>query len=217
MNRPFLFLATALIALYSCQSAPKADNANTTDKQQVASTNGNLFTIDTTSTITWVGTKPIGQHTGTFKLDSGAIVISNNMLTGGNFIIDVVSLNSTDMSGDYKAKLDGHLKSADFFEVEKFPTAKFEITKVEAFDSTKTKSLLPGATHLISGNLTLKSNTKNITFPAVVNINDDAIDAKANFNIDRTQWGMSYGNDQSLQDKFIRPEVNIQLDIKARK
>ena len=76
-------------------------------------------------------------------------------------------------------------------------------------------SLLPGATHIVSGNLQLKDRTKNISFPVQITTGNNAVAAKANFNIDRTQWGMSYGDDQSLKDNFIRPEVNIQLDIKA--
>jgi polyisoprenoid-binding protein YceI len=89
------------------------------------------------------------------------------------------------------------------------------ITKVEPFDSSKSKAVLPNANYLISGNLTLKDSTKNVTFPATVIVEGNNVEAKANFNIDRTQWGMSYGNDKSLQDKFIRPEVNIQFDLKA--
>jgi polyisoprenoid-binding protein YceI len=73
------------------------------------------------------------------------------------------------------------------------------------------------ATHTITGNLTLKGTTKSITFPAKVAVNDNVVTADANFNIDRTQWGLVYGNDQSLGDKFIRPTVNIQLHLVANK
>jgi polyisoprenoid-binding protein YceI len=218
MIKSFFGLATAAVVLVACQSAPKADKAEASDVQVAASASGTVLNIDTAaSVVTWIGTKPVGQHTGTFSLDSGSLAVANGTITGGQFVIDVASLNSTDMTGKTKNDLDGHLKSADFFEVEKYPTARFEITKVEPFDSTKSQTLLTGATHLISGNLTLKNNTKNVTFPAVVSLNGDAVEAKANFNIDRTQWGLSYGNDQSLGDKFIRPEVNISLDIKARR
>ncbi|MCG7859338.1 YceI family protein, partial [Flavihumibacter sediminis] len=92
-----------------------------------------------------------------------------------------------------------------------FPTASFVITGVEPITGDST------ATHKISGNLTLKDSTKNVSFPAQVTVAETGVKAAANFNIDRTQWGMFYGNDQSLGDKFIRPEVNIKLNINANK
>ena len=117
-----------------------------------------------------------------------------------------------------QTKLKGHLFSPDFFDVQKYPTAKFEITKVTSYTSNGTdKSVVEGANALVSGNLTLKDAIKNVTFPANITISETEITAKANFNIDRTQWNMSYGNDKSLKDKFISPEVNIALDVKAKR
>jgi polyisoprenoid-binding protein YceI len=93
-----------------------------------------------------------------------------------------------------------------------------EITSVAAYTANATdKTVVEGANALVSGNLTLKDSTKNVSFPANITVTETEITAKANFNIDRTQWNMSYGNDKSLKDKFISPEVNIKLDIKATK
>lgn len=218
MKNNLLVAVIASLLLVACASAPDADKASTVEQQNAASLQGEVYSIDTTaSTVTWIGTKPTAQHTGTFLLDSGAVAVNNDQLTGGTFLIDINSLTNLDLEGEYKGKLEGHLKSADFFDVEKYPVSKFVITKVEPFDSSKAKSVLANPNYLISGNLTLKDSTKNVTFPAVVNVSANTVEAKANFNIDRSQWGMSYGNDQSLQDKFIRPEVNIQFDLKARK
>lgn len=206
------------ISLVACQDAPDADKAIVAGEQTETNVKGETLAIDTnTSNVTWIGTKPTGQHTGTFSLNTGSLTVNGDELKGGNFTINIGSLNSTDMEGEYKTKLDGHLKSADFFDVEKHPTAAFTITDVEPFDSTNVNSLLPGATHLISGNLTIKDSTKNITFPAQIKWDNKALMATANFNIDRTLWGMSYGNDESLKDKFIRPDVNIQLNIATKK
>ena len=104
-----------------------------------------------------------------------------------------------------------HLKSADFFDVAKYPTAKFEITKVETLQNDTS------GTHKISGNLTLKDSTKNITFPARVSVGDAELKATANFNIDRNQWGIHFNNKESLGNNFIRPEVNLTLNIAAKK
>lgn len=211
MKKFFLAVATLSI-LAACNNAPEGQKAETSDAAEAAAATGTTYSIDTVaSVVEWLGTKPVGTHNGSLKLSSGSLAIAEGTITGGNFIIDVTSLTDHDMKGgEGKEKLEAHLKSADFLEVEKYPTAKFEISAVEVLgDST--------GTHKISGNLTLKDSTKNITFPANVTISENEVSATANFNIDRTQWGLFYGNDKSLGDKFIHPEVNITLNIKAVK
>jgi polyisoprenoid-binding protein YceI len=210
--KKFLFAVAAMSMMAACNNAPDADKAETAEATDAANAVGATFKIDTTSVLEWLGTKPVGQHNGTMKIADGSFAVENGTITGGSFTVDVNSLTDTDMkAGEGKEKLEEHLKSADFFDVAKYPTAKFEITAVEVLTGDST------ATHKISGNLTLKDSTKNVTFPAMVSITETSASAKANFNIDRTQWGMFYGNDQSLGDKFIRPEVNIKLNISATK
>jgi len=216
-----LILFSAVVLLASCNGSD-ADETTTTDQQDAAvATGGNSYTVDTTqSTVSWTGYKPNGEHTGTFNISNGTLTGDSTGITAGSFTINVASITDKDLSGADKAKLEGHLKSGDFFEVEKFPTAKFEVTKVAAYtsgsDSTQ-KSKLQGATHVVSGNLTLKDQTKNITFPAKVNITGDQITANADFDIDRTEWNMNYKGPNNPQDWFIRKEVNIKLNIVAKK
>lgn len=210
-----IYLAAALAALtfVACNNAPEATEAATAEKQEAATLEGASYGIDTTgSSVEWLGTKPVGQHTGTFNIANGQFSLENGTITAGNFTIDVNSLTNLDLKpGDGKENLEGHLKSPDFFDAAKYPTARFEITGVTPLTNDST------ATHTISGNLTLKDSTKNISFPAKVNVVDNKVQATANFNIDRTQWGLHYGNDKSLGDKFIRPEVNIKLNLTANK
>jgi polyisoprenoid-binding protein YceI len=203
----------AMAAFTACNNAPNAPEATTEDKKEAATTAGATYTIDTTtSQVGWVGTKPVGKHTGYFKISNGSLSVQDGVITGGSFNINVASLTNTDLKpDDGKDKLEGHLKSPDFFDVAKYPGAKFEITSVEALSNDTS------GTHKISGNLTLKDSTKNISFPAKVSIADNNITATANFNIDRTLWGMYYGSDKSLGDKFIKPEVNLDLKINAKK
>ncbi len=217
MKRIKALMAATAILMYSCQDAPNADSANTGDEQTTTTASGNSFKLDSTSTIIWGGTKPDATHTGTFNILEGSISVENNQITAGSFIIDVASLIDTDLEGEWKAKLEGHLKSPDFFDVEKYPTAAFAITKVEAFDSTKSTSILSGATHTISGNLTLKDSTKNISFPAIVAITENSLMAKADFNIDRTLWGMNYKGPNNPADWLIRKEVNLKFELSAKK
>lgn len=219
MKKITLFIS-AVVALAACNNAPDADKATTTDTQAVASVDGDTYSIDSTTSVTWTGAKPTGTHTGTFKVTEGSLVVKNNSLSGGGFTIDVNSLNNIDLAGDAesKGKLEGHLKSADFFDVAKFPTAKFEITSVEPFVAdSSVKTLTAGATHIIKGNLTLKDSTKNISFPANVAITANGATASADFNIDRTQWGMNYKGPNNPQDWVINKEVNIKLALAATK
>ncbi len=210
-------MAATLFAMASC-NAPKGDAAQTTEKQEAASTEGVSYVLDSTSLVTWTGSKPTGQHSGTFHA-KGTLAINNNNLTGGSFDIDINSLKNLDLKeDDGKSKLEGHLKSADFFDVEKFPKGTFAITSVETYtaDSTE-KTAVANATHRIKGNLTLKDSTKNISFPARISIDANRLTAEANFNIDRTQWGMNYKGPNNPQDWFISKEVNLKLNISANK
>lgn len=218
--KQLMILATAgAFFLASCGTAPDADKATTSEKQEAAAAAGATYTVDTTgSTVNWTGTKPTGQHNGTFKITEGSLSAENGALTAGNFTINVAAIKVNDLTEETgKSKLEGHLASPDFFDVAKYPTAKFEITKVEAYDSTKDASKLAGATNIISGNLTLKDSTKNVTFPAKVSITEAGIEAKAAFNIDRTQWGLNYKGPDNPQDWVIKKEVNLVLDLKAAK
>jgi polyisoprenoid-binding protein YceI len=120
--------------------------------------------------------------------------------------------------GMFDEKLRPHLMSGDFFDAEKFGTAKFEITSVKPYEhNTSDTSIVQGANFSVSGNLTLKGVTKNVTFPAKIDLDGNTLKAKGNFDIDRTQWQMNYGNDKTLGDKFISERVNIELNLEAKK
>ncbi len=213
MKRSILSLVAISAIVASCNQAPDAAKAETAEKQEAATGEGVIYAIDVAeSSIGWLGTKPVGQHNGDFKLSSGTLSVADGAVTAGGFVIDINSIRDFDLDdAETNGKLIGHLKSADFLDAENHPTAKFELTKVEALQNDTS------GTHRVSGNLTLRDSTKNVTFPAKIVVSDADVTATANFNIDRTQWGLFYGNDQSLGDKFIRPEVNLTLNIKAKK
>lgn len=204
---------TALAFFAACQNAPEGDTAQTADTQTVATdSNGTVYNVDlATSSVGFLGTKPVGTHAGEFKLTEGSLTVANGNITAGNFTIDVNSMTIKDADTNGAYKLVGHLLSPDFFDAAKFGTAKFAVTACEAVTGDT------NATHKISGNLTLKDSTKNVSFPAKVTVSDAGVTATASFNIDRTQWGLFYGNDKSLGDKFIYPEVKISLNIATKK
>ncbi|MGG9971121.1 YceI family protein [Ferruginibacter sp. SUN002] len=217
--KKIIFAIAAVVTFAACNNTPTADKAETTEKQTAAAADGTSFKTDSTSLVTWTGTKPGGAHTGTFAVTEGFISAKDGNITAGNFIIDINTLSDKDLTdATGKGKLEGHLKSADFFDAAKFPTAKFEITGVEPFkyDSATMKDVvMKDATHTIKGNFSLKDSIKNISFPAKVTVEGNKLTAVADFNIDRTQWGLNYKGPNNPQDWFISKTVNIKLNIAA--
>lgn len=214
-----LLAATALFA--SCQSAPEADEAQVGEAQEVKAAGGETYPADLSqSTVQFTGTKPVGQHQGVFNLKEGNLVVDGQNITGGRFVADISTMKIVDKDTSGVSMLSGHLMSPDFFDAQKYPTATFEITNVTAGAPAAKDGeelMMKDATHTITGNLTLKDTTRSVSFPARVQMTDGQVVADANFNIDRTQWHMVYGNDKGLGDKFIRPEVNIVLHLVAKK
>ena len=122
----------------------------------------------------------------------------------------MVSIEVTDLEGEKKGKLEGHLKTGDFFEVDKYPTASLEITEVKAVEGQE------GATHNITGNLTMKDQTKSVTLPAMVSYKDGVLEAKTpDFKIDRTEWGIVYKSSK-VGDMAINDEMGINISLMAK-
>lgn len=213
-----LGITASALTFASCSDAPKGDAATVAGVQTAVVAEGTTLTVDSTaSTIRFVGNGVGKNHPGVFKINEGAVTVANNAVTGGQFNINIHSMELEEKGEMFETKLRPHLLNADFFDAEKYPAAKFEITKVEPYTATGSdSSVVAGANHLVSGNLTLKDATKNITFPAKIDVAGNAVSAVANFDINRTWWNMSYGNDKSLGDKFISETVNVQLNLQAK-
>lgn len=208
-----LFLSILLI---SCQKSDKV--AQTTEQKSSSSNQGTAFNLDlTNSKIMWIGKKVTGQHNGTIKLLNGKVYIDKGQLVGGSFEIDMNSIFVEDIKdAGQNAKLTNHLKSADFFNVTEYPVAKFEITSI--LQGQKQNQNVQIDT--IIGNLTIKNITKSIKFPASVKIENDHLEATADFDLDRTEWDIKYGSGkffENLGDKMINDLFNIKLNISSAK
>ncbi|MGY6744098.1 MAG: YceI family protein [Cecembia sp.] len=235
LQRTGLFLAAAFMA-FACGGP--SDTVETTDAQDVAVGSGSTLAVDASSSkINWTGYKPAGKHWGFIPVTEGEVMVEGESLTGARFVFDITALKIEDMeeSNENYGKLWGHLQSDDFFDAANHPQAVFELTGVEPFsagtiedkDEFKTdytpasdsELAADNPTHWISGNLTMRGTTKNIKFPARVAIADGAVTAKAGFNIDRTAWGLAYGDESNAVDKakdqFIYNTVSVEFDIKA--
>jgi polyisoprenoid-binding protein YceI len=208
----------AALLLLACEKPPKGDDAKITEEEQAIEPTGKTFVVDTANSWAKFTGYGVGKnHPGMFKLSYGTVSVNKDSVSGGSFIIDIKSMRMQQKGKDIETKLRPHLLSGDFFDAEKFSTAKFEVTNIVPYDPEKDtkKSLVEGANFYVSGNLTLKDETKNISFPVRIDIDGQTIKAKANFDIDRTQWKMNYGNDKTLGDKFIDEKVNIEFYVEA--
>lgn len=213
----FILVLAAGTIIISCDQAPKGDEAVITDQELAKEGVGETYIVDTVrSWIRFTGHGVGKNHPGTFKLSYGKVMATNDAVTGGTFVMNIASMNMEQEGEMIETKLRPHLLSGDFFDAEAFGTSQFEITKIEPYkEKDGEKSLVEGANFYISGNLQIKNVTKNITFPARVDLDGNRLEARANFDIDRRQWQMNYGNDKTLGDKFISETVNIELHLVA--
>lgn len=200
---------------FAC-GGPQGEKARTGDAQEVTATKGDVtMNVDiAASKVEWTGAKPTGQHHGTIAISEGSLMLTDGNIVGGKFTIDMNSIVDLDLtSAEDIAKLVGHLKSPDFFDAEKYPTAVFVITSVEALSGNAE------ATHKITGNLTMKDATKSVTFPAKVSLEGNTLTASTpDFVIDRTQWNVQYGSKtifNDLKDKFINDEIGLKISLSA--
>ena len=155
------------------------------------------------STVTWKAYKVTGSHTGTVDLNSGSLMFEDGTLMGGEFEVNMTSLGSTDLEGEWKDKLDGHLKSDDFFSVENHPTSTLVFTTVKATGKNS---------YEVTGDLTIKGITKPITF----DISVYGSKATATMKVDRAQYNVRYGSDSffdNLGDKTIYDEFDLVVDL----
>lgn len=203
MKKFFLLFGISAMVFTACVSNPEGDKAETTDAAQVAAVDGTELAINTeASKVFWLGKKVSGQHNGDVQIKSGYVTVAGEQLTGGKFVLDMNTINDLDLEGEWKAKLEGHLKNEDFFNVATYPEATLEITNVSGSGV---------ATVEISANLTIKDVTKNITFNAnVTEISETSFKANADFNIKRADWGVTY---EGQKDDLISEEINFKIDL----
>jgi polyisoprenoid-binding protein YceI len=213
------FTAAAML-LSSCMQSPKGEKAQMGDAMDISTAEGVEYIANVaTTSVEWLGTKPGGSHFGYFPIQEGKLIVKDQTIVGGEMIIDMNSLVVKDIE-DPKTNqmLVGHLKSPDFFAVDSFPTAKFEIAKVTPLDQTTEIDGI-AVTHSIEGNLTLRGVTRSVSFPSEVSIAGDNVVAKSpKFIINRTHWKANYGSPSifaNLKDKFINDEVALNISLAA--
>lgn len=201
MTRSLSILSLLLVlGLSACAGVGDAPEAATGDAVNVATAEGLTLPIDTArSEINWKAAKVTRAHDGGFHAFDGTVTVGSGTVTGVNLTIDLNSLWSDE------ERLTGHLKNEDFFDVPQYPTATFEASQFEAVDSA-------GATHLVTGNLTMHGVTRSVTFPATIGVSEQEVTAAADFIINRRNWEINY--DGAAND-LIENDVRILFDIVA--
>jgi len=211
-------IATFLMAVVGCKD--DKNKAETSEAKDAATAQAEAmeFKVDTSaSTIEWQGSKPTGEHTGTIRLSEGTFSANDSIIESGNFVIDMQSIEVTDLEGDDKKDLEAHLmgtvegKEGDFFNATKYPEATFEVTEITEKDGQK----------MLSGNLTIKEESKNISFPVSIDQSGDSIEITSEeFSIDRTNWNVNFGSKSvfdGLGDNFVSDDITLKINLKATK
>lgn len=155
------------------------------------------------SVLKWTGKKVTGEHYGNIKLKEGSLEVKNNKIVNGKFVINMASITNDDLQGEWKDKLIGHLKSDDFFSVEKYPEAILVVTESSKFKNGKAE---------VKGNLTIKGITQPIEF--------EATQTEGKFTavvtVDRTLYNVRYGSGKffdNLGDKTIYDNFTLEVEL----
>jgi polyisoprenoid-binding protein YceI len=216
MKKSFLniFAVVALISFSSCGDKAKEAETKEAEDAAVAENTAVVYKANTEkSMIEWKGFKPTGSHNGTIAITEGRVNVNAGTIESGSFAMDMNSIIVTDIpvEDEGNGKLVGHLKHSDFFDVETYPSAKFEVTAIENAE---------GKTFL-SGNLTLKDATNNISFPVTTEMSGDVMTLTSDtFTIDRSKWNIKHGSKSffdNLGDKFINDEIELKVTLVAGK
>lgn len=164
------------------------------------------------SDVSWWGYKiaktEASSHNGDVKVKSGNMIMKGNQLVGGNFVLDMTSINATDLSGEYQTKLNSHLKNGDFFEVDKYPTASYTITSLKK-NNDKIYN------YIVNGNLTVKGKTNPVSFPAKIAYSKGVVSLVSNkFSFDRQKFDVAYQS--AMQDVLVKDDIDLLVKVTAK-
>ena len=203
MKKIFVFLLAGML-VNSVSMAGGDYKAKLADK---------TLAVDTkNSTVVWGAKKVTGTHAGNVPISSGSLILDGDKLKGGTFVLDMKNLTVTDVKdADMNGKLTGHLKNADFFAVDAHPQAKFVISTVTPKGA--------GA-YDVTGKLTIKGITSDVSFPATVKSEGKKVLADAKITVDRTKYDIKFRSSnffENLGDKAIHNDFTLDVNLVANK
>ena len=164
------------------------------------------------SNVEWWGYKiaktEASSHNGNVTLKSGDVVMKGNNIVGGTFALDMTSINATDLTGEYQTKLNNHLKTGDFFETDKFPSATYKITSVK-------KNNNKAFPYLVNGTLTAKGVSNPVSFPAKISLKNGVLNMISDkFSFDRQKFGITYAS--AAKDVVVKDVIDMMINITAK-
>ena len=191
------------IQIFACETCGCSSKKNTHNHSE----NSINKDIDISkSSVKWLGEKVAGSHEGTVSIKEGHLHFDNNIFTGGNVVIDMSTIECTDLVGEPKSSIEGHLSSDDFFGIKKYPTANLEIVNAEKIKYSKNK-------YKVSAILEIKSIKNNIELEVVIDNGSAIVDLV----IDRTLYNIKYGSGSfidNLGDKTIYDDFKLSVSLK---
>ncbi|MDE5423254.1 YceI family protein [Ancylomarina sp. DW003] len=189
---------------------------NNVDAEQPAKSVKEFKVQASESKVFWTGKKVSGEHTGVISIKNGKIVLDGDKIVGAKINIDMSSIICTDIEdANYNHKLVGHLKSDDFFSVEKFPESNFKATQFDAISGAKSGE----SNYTVKGLLSIKGISHEISFPAKLDIKNNELLVDATLSIDRTKWDIKYGSGSffdGLGDKMIKDKFEIKFQLVSK-
>lgn len=214
------FSLLTFAAIFSCKNTSSQETALVGEAAAVAEVQGEAYAVDANQTqLFWEGTKVTGKHNGTIQVSEGNVYVNDGQVTGGQFTIDMNSIAVLDLEGEWRDNLEAHLKGTaadkadDFFNVNQFPTANFEITRISELENDVE------GTHMVYGNLTMKGQSREIGFKSSISLIDGVLTVVSpQFNINRTDWGIRYGSANfvdNIGDKAISDDFGVKISLKA--
>jgi polyisoprenoid-binding protein YceI len=213
MKKTLLILSVSTGLLFAACGSPQKETVDTETAGEAAeaTVESVTYTVDTeASNVQWTGSKILeGSHTGTINISEGSLSAKEGVIESGSFTLDMASFNETgNDDAEMVGKLIGHLKSPDFFNVDSFATASFEITE--------------GGAEMVKGNLTIKGITNQIEIPVSTEMTDAGMTATSSFTINRNDWGVTWGNNSTnkiefLKDNFIKDEISFDVSLVVNK
>jgi len=212
-----LFMVIIGMAFFMTSCNQKSAETSEAEEASIASGQSIAYAVNVNqSMLNWLGKKVTGQHNGTVNFSEGNLQVEEGKIVSGKFVFDMKSIKVLDLTDAKMNKtLTDHLISPDFFAVDSFPTSSFEITKAEMLDTP-----VDGNNYNISGNMTIRGISKNISFPANITVDESKVVAKGKVILDRTQWNVRYGSGKFVKGlgyKMIYDEFEVSLELTAEK
>jgi polyisoprenoid-binding protein YceI len=175
-----------------------------------------VYKLNTTeSSLEWGGKKMTGEHKGTIQFKSGELSNDHGNYSG-TFVIDMTTIKNTDLEGKPKERLEGHLKSDDFFGVDQYPVSTFIVTSIKSLPPSDDEAY----THTISGNLTIRDKTHPLSFYAVMKTTPAGLLFNGVATIDRSKYNVKYGSKtffNDIGDKMIYDEFTLRFNVVLNK